>query len=88
MPTRDLDNQPMAYSVLAGREVSTWSEEWRHECEIRVLADMPLARRNEALDCIKDGMRGIRQIRGDAAVAEIRAEIDRYASMRKPSATL
>lgn len=38
MTTRDLDNHPMAYSRLAGREVSTWSEEWKHECEIAYLA--------------------------------------------------
>ena len=25
------------YSQLAGRDVDTWSEEWRHECECRWL---------------------------------------------------
>jgi hypothetical protein len=31
---------PMTYSRLAGREVSTWSEEWKHECEIAYRAGM------------------------------------------------
>jgi hypothetical protein len=82
MPTRDLNNQPMQFSVLAGREVSTWSEEWRHECEVAYRASMPLAQRNEALDGVKDGLRGVRQIRGEAAVAHLRAEIDRYAALK------
>jgi hypothetical protein len=40
----------MVFSVLAVREVSTWSEEWKHECEIAFLANMPLGKRNETLD--------------------------------------
>lgn len=79
------DNPPHGYSVLAGREVSTWSEEWKHECEVRCRANMTLAQRNEALDGVKDGMRGVRQIRGDAAVAQLRAEIDRYARLKSQS---
>ncbi len=36
-----------AYSLLAGREVSTSSEEWRHECEVAaVLAMSPEQRRS------------------------------------------
>ena len=73
------------YSVLAGREVSTWSEEWKHECEVRCRANMTLSQRNEALDGVKDGMRGVRQIRGDASAAQLRAEIDRYARLKSQS---
>lgn len=76
------DNPPMKFSVLFGREVSTWSEEWKHECEIRYLAGMKLGDRNEALDGVKDGMRGIKSIRGEKAVAHLRAEIDRYAALK------
>ncbi|WP_441471294.1 DUF7696 family protein [Bosea sp. RAF48] len=36
------DNPPHVFSVLAGREVSTWSGEWKHECEVRFLAGLPL----------------------------------------------
>jgi hypothetical protein len=76
------DNPPRVFSVLAGREVSTWSEEWKHECEVRFLAELPLAKRNNALDGVKDELRGKKGIRGDAAVAHIRAEIDRYAALK------
>ncbi|KRE07481.1 hypothetical protein ASE63_22540 [Bosea sp. Root381] len=75
------ENPPLAYSFLAGREVSTWSEEWKEECELKFLAEMPLSKRNQALDGVKDELRGIKQIRGDAAVAKLRAEIDRYAAL-------
>ncbi|MGO4405987.1 hypothetical protein AB4Z10_17195 [Bosea sp. RAF48] len=34
------DNPPMTFSILAGREVSAWSEEWKHECEVRSLAEV------------------------------------------------
>lgn len=46
---------------------------------------MTLAQRNEALDGVKDGMRGVRQIRGDAAATQLRAEIDRYARLKTQS---
>lgn len=72
------DNPPHVFSILAGREVSTWSEEWKHECEVRFLAGLPLGDRNRALDGEKDGMRGMKSIRGDVAVAFMRAEIERY----------
>ncbi|HEV7257729.1 MAG TPA: hypothetical protein VGN82_08100 [Bosea sp. (in: a-proteobacteria)] len=75
------DNPPRVFSVLAGREVSTWSEEWQHECEVRFLAGLPLTKRNQVLDGVKDELRGIRNIRGDAAVVRLRAEIDRYATL-------
>lgn len=75
-------NAPVAYSALARRIVSTWSEEWKLECEVRYLAELPLPRRNEALDG-SDALRGMRQLRGDAAVAEMRTLIDRYAMLRQ-----
>lgn len=74
------DNPPRAFSILAGREVSTWSEEWKHECEVRFLAGLPIRDRNNALDGVKDEIRGMKSIRGEAAVAHLRAEIDRYAA--------
>lgn len=77
------DNPPMKHSILFGREVSTWSEEWKHECEVRFLANMTLAERNRTLDGEKDGLKGMKTLRGDAAVAHLRAEIDRYAMLRR-----
>lgn len=73
----------MKHSILFGREVSTWSEEWKHECEVRFLANMTLAERNRTLDGEKDGLKGMKTLRGDAAVAHLRAEIDRYAMLRR-----
>lgn len=52
------DNAPHVFSILAGREISTWSEEWKHECEVRFLAGLPLRARNDALDGVKDGSEG------------------------------
>lgn len=82
MPTYPPANPPMTFSVLAGRDVSTWSEEWKLECEVRFLAELPLTRRNDALDGVPDQLRGIKQIRGEAAVAQLRALIDRYAALK------
>ncbi|KRE02616.1 hypothetical protein ASE61_15170 [Bosea sp. Root670] len=76
------DSPPHVYSILAGREVSTWSEEWKIECEVRFLAGLPLGQRNDALDGVKDGLKGMKAFRGDAAVAQLRAEIDRYAMLK------
>lgn len=33
-PTGAVMSHPTTFSHLAGREVSAWSEEWRHECEV------------------------------------------------------
>ncbi|MBN9438265.1 hypothetical protein [Bosea sp. (in: a-proteobacteria)] len=41
---------PLAYSYLAGREVSTWSEEWKHECEIAYLAGLAPPKLSVMLD--------------------------------------
>lgn len=76
------ENPPHVFSILAGHEVSTWSEAWKHECEVRFLAGLSLRERNDALDGVKDGLRGMKSIRGDAAVAHLRAEIDRYAALK------
>ncbi|WP_454655023.1 DUF7696 family protein [Bosea beijingensis] len=76
------DNAPHVYSILAGREVSTWSEEWKHECEVRFLAGLPLRERNDALDGVKDGLKGMKAFRGDASVVQLRKEIDRYAALK------
>ena len=74
------ENLPHVFSVLAGREVSTWSEEWKHECEVRMLAEMPLAKRNEVFD---EPGKGMKFKWGEVAVAMLRAEVDRYAALRR-----
>jgi hypothetical protein len=87
MPLYPPANPPIVFSVLAGREVSTWSEVWKHECEIAFLASMPLGKRNETLDGVTGSQdrdaRGIKGIRGEVAVARLRAEINRYAALKR-----
>ncbi|MGY6246185.1 DUF7696 family protein [Bosea thiooxidans] len=73
----------MKFSVLAGREVDTNSEEWKHECEVRFLAGLSLTERNRVFDGEKDGLRGMKSIRGEGAVARLRAEVDRDADLTK-----
>ncbi|AOO80738.1 DUF7696 family protein [Bosea vaviloviae] len=81
------DNPPLVYSHLAGREVSTWSEEWKHECEIAYLLELPPPARNAMLDGVTGSAdrdaRGIKGVRGEAAVAALRAEIQRLSEIRK-----
>ena len=88
MPARRAD-QPTVYSHLAGREVSISSEEWKHECEIAHLAAMPIAKRNIFLDGIPGSTdreeRGVKGVRGEVAVARLRAEIERYARAMRPN---
>lgn len=35
-------------TLLDGRQVSSWSEEWRHECEARTILAMPSLRQRRA----------------------------------------
>lgn len=82
MSTYPPADQPMAYSRLAGREVSTWSEEWKHECEVAYLAGMKPEKLRGVLYGVQGAQdetaRGIKQHRGDAAVAQLVSEIERY----------
>ncbi|SDG45168.1 hypothetical protein SAMN05421844_10456 [Bosea robiniae] len=73
-------NPPMKYSLLAGKEVSTWSDLWKHECEVMMLAGQPLAKRNEIFD---EPGKGMKFKRGDAAVAHLRLEVERYAALKR-----
>ncbi|TCR65657.1 hypothetical protein [Bosea sp. BK604] len=86
MTTRDLANEPMAFSLLANRDVSTWSWEWQHECEIAYLLDMSAEKRKAMLYGVTGGegdeARGIKHHRGDAAVAQLVAEIARLQQLR------
>lgn len=72
----------MAPSRLAGREVSTWSEEWKHECEIAYLAGLKPDKLRAMLYGVQgaqdESASGIKQKRGDAAVARLVSEIERY----------
>ena len=79
-------DRPMAYSHLAGTEVSTWSEEWRHECEIAYLAGLTPPKLSVMLDGVAGSTdreeRGIKSVRGEAAVAALRVEIARFRQLK------
>lgn len=82
MTTRDLDNHPMAWSALAGREVSTWSGEWQRQCEVDTLLAMPPAQRvrffNGSGDP-NDGRDGrpLEAVRGPGGVAALKDDLAR-----------
>ncbi len=65
-----------AFSHLIGREVSTWSEEWRHECEVAAVLAMSPAQRKSLFDGAtgEDGRkeRGVTDIRGASAAEATR----------------
>src|SRR6478736_5258747 len=76
-------NGPQLVKLVDGREVSTWSECWRKECEARWLLSLPLEHRRDVLygawvDVFTPGQPrtqvrkgGIAQKRGEATVKEI-----------------
>ncbi|AOO80991.1 DUF7696 family protein [Bosea vaviloviae] len=66
--------------------ISTWSEEWKRECEVAYLLSLPLPQRNALLDGVTGGShdeRGIKRTRGVAEVAALRAQIARLAEIQK-----
>ena len=75
---------PLAYSILAGREVDTASEEWRRECEAKQILAIPDRQaRNEHLfgrkemqanGAVKKVVRGIADHRGQAAAEAVKAD--------------
>ncbi|MCB5177058.1 MULTISPECIES: DUF7696 family protein [Microvirga] len=80
-----------AISEITGQPVSTWSEEWQHECEARTVLAMSKAERdaffNGSTD--EDGKRkerGIIAIRGQKAAETLRGNMERLmaARTRKP----
>jgi hypothetical protein len=80
--------QPTAYSYLAGREVSTWSEEWRHECEVAAVLAMSPDQRRSFFDGATNSVsgrkeRGVTDIRGAAAVERIKADMMRLEELRR-----
>lgn len=55
---------PLVKSEFTGLMISTWSEAWRHECEVAFLLAMPPAKRNPFLDGIQGGTGDDRGIKG------------------------
>ncbi len=63
-----------------GRETCSWSPDWRMECEASTILAMPLIQRRRYLWGYHNKntgkwVRGIKDIRGDAALAELQNRI-------------
>jgi hypothetical protein len=74
-------------SEITGQPVSTWSEDWQHECEARTVLAMSKAEReaffNGSTD--EDGKRkerGIIAIRGPAAAELLRSNMHKLQDAR------
>lgn len=80
-------NERLVDSVLAGRKVSNYSDEWKQECEIAYLASM----KPPALETTLVGAPGsndsIKGKRGPAEVERLRAGIARYNQLRAAAAS-
>lgn len=66
--------------LLDGSETCTWSEAWRAECEARAVLAIPdkLARREFLRGSEINGKivkRGVRQVRGEKACADLEAMV-------------
>jgi hypothetical protein len=82
-----IDRTNTAYSHLAGHEVSTWSEEWRHECEVAAVLAMSPTQRKSFFDGTtgEDGRkeRGVVDIRGAVAAERIKQDMFRLEELRR-----
>jgi hypothetical protein len=76
-----------AFSHLAGREVSTWSEEWRHECEVAAVLAMSPTQRKSFFEGNTDAEgrkeRGVVDIRGVEAAERIKQDMFRLDELRR-----
>jgi hypothetical protein len=78
---------PLAYSYLAGREVDTASEEWRHECEVAYVAGMSLNEQKSFIGGVPNsGLRGVIAVRGKAAADRLLDDVCRLAERRRTTA--
>ncbi len=76
-----------AISELTGQPVSTWSEEWQHECEAKAVLAMSKEQQNTFFTGRKDEngktiVRGVIAIRGLKAAEDLRALMERLQEAR------
>ncbi len=76
-----------AISALTGQPVSTWSEEWQHECEAKAVLAMSKEQRNTFFNGKKDENgktvdRGVIAIRGLKAAEDLKALMERLQEAR------
>lgn len=65
-------------TLIDGRVVCTWCEEWRHECEARAVLAMPTLRQRRAFlygapDSFDRMRGGVAQLRGNDALKKLEA---------------
>ena len=71
-------------SEFSNRAILISSEAWRHECEVAFFLGLPESKREEMLEGSADGCDpGVRQIRGEPAVAMLRKEMGLLAKIRR-----
>src|SRR3954453_6725778 len=77
-------NRPTAMCELTGKVVSTWTEEWRYDCELRAILAMSKSDRDAYFHGAKDdsGRRGVVAIRGVTAAERILADVRRLEENR------
>ena len=66
----------MIFTLLDGTNVDSTSEAWRHECEARHIARMPLEARREYLEHVQ-------KRRGESAAARLRDTLAALWAKRK-----
>lgn len=78
--------QSRIMSELTGQLVPIDSEEWRFECEVAYLLAVPPEDREFILEGVPGEVgykAGLKGVRGEAAVAELRVAIERLAEIRR-----
>ncbi len=78
-------NERLVDSILAGRKVLNYSEEWKQECEIASLASLKAPALESALVGATGSNDSIKAKRGAAEVDRLRAGIARYNQLRAAS---
>ena len=76
-----------AISEITGQPVSTWSEEWQHECEARAVLALSKSEREAFFNGSRDEEgkrkeRGIIAIRGPVAADTLRGYMERLQDVR------
>ncbi len=87
MSTKSPSRDTTAISEITGRPVSTWSEEWQHECEARAVLALSKSEREAFFNGSKDEEgkrkeRGIIAIRGPVAADILRGYMERLQDVR------
>ncbi|HEY8566373.1 MAG TPA: hypothetical protein VIL65_12790 [Beijerinckiaceae bacterium] len=76
-----------AYSHLAGREVDTASEEWRHETEVAYVLAMNADERKAFIEGVPNSsLRGVTAVRGKDAADRLLEDVRRLAEIRRGQA--